>query len=110
MRTQVCILTAVVTIAAFAFLSAAVQAATPRLLPFQGRLTHANGTAIADGATVVQFKLYDAATGGDTVWHGEVQKLTINGGLVSTLLGSRADLSNVDFNQAIYLEITVDAN
>lgn len=86
------------------------QAAPPRLLPFQGRLTDASGTPVADGAKVVQFKIYDAPTGGTAVWSGEVQKLTVNGGLVSTLLGSKADLSGVDFNQAIYLEITVDAN
>ncbi len=87
-----------------------LQAAPPRLLPFQGRLTDAGGTPVPDGAKVVQFKIYDAPTGGNAVWNGEVQKLTVNGGLVSTLLGSKADLSGVDFNQALYLEITVDAN
>ncbi len=87
-----------------------VQAAPPRLLPFQGRLTDANGTPVADGAKVVQFKIYDAPTGGTAVWAGEVQKLTVNGGLVSTLLGSKASLDAVDFNRALYLEITVDAN
>lgn len=85
-------------------------AAVPRLLPFQGRLTDANGTPLADGAKVVQFKIYSAPTGGTIIWSGEVQKLTINGGLVSTLLGSKADLFAVDFNNALYLEITVDAN
>ncbi len=84
--------------------------AGPRLLPFQGRLTDANGVPVADGAKVVQFKIYDAPTGGTAVWNGEVQKLTVNGGLVSTLLGSKADLSSVDFNEEVYLEITVDAN
>ena len=81
-----------------------------KLLPFQGRLTDASGAPVADGAKVVQFKIYDAPTGGTAVWNGEVQKVTVNGGLVSTLLGSKTDLSAVDFNQALYLEITVDAN
>lgn len=84
--------------------------AQPRLLPFQGRLTDASGIPVANGAKVVQFRIYDAPTGGTALWNGEVQKLTVNGGLVSTLLGSKADLSAVDFNQALYLEITVDAN
>ncbi len=93
-----------------AFSCLPAQAAPPRLLPFQGRLTDASGTPVADGAKVVQFKIYDAPTGGTAVWNGEVQKLTVNGGLVSTLLGSKASLEPVDFNEALYLEITVDAN
>ena len=75
--------------------------ASTHLLPFQGRLTDANGQAISDGARVVQFKIYDAPVGGRAVWNGEVQKLSVNGGLVSTLLGSKADLSAVDFNRQI---------
>jgi len=38
--------------------------AGPRLLPFQGRLSDANGQPIPDGARVVQFKIYDAPVGG----------------------------------------------
>jgi hypothetical protein len=82
----------------------------PKLLPFQGRLTDQNGTPVSDGARVVQFKIYDAPVGGRAVWNGEVQKLTVNGGLISTVLGTKAALSGVDFSQNIYLEITVDAN
>ena len=84
--------------------------ASNHLLPFQGRLTDANGQAIVDGARVVQFKIYDAPVGGRAIWNGEVQKLSVNGGLVSTMLGTKADLSAVDFNRQIYLELTVDAN
>src|SRR4029079_17886848 len=91
-------------------LSPRAGAADARLLPFQGRLSDANGNAIPDGAKVVQFKIYDAPVGGRAVWNGEVQKLTVNGGLVSTLLGTKASLSAVDFNQDLYLEITIDAN
>jgi microcystin-dependent protein len=80
------------------------------VIPFQGRLSDANGNAVPDGAKVIQFKIYDAPVGGRAVWNGEVQKLTVNGGLVSTLLGTKADLSNVDFDQDLYLELTIDAN
>lgn len=81
-----------------------------RLLPFQGRLSDANGNSVPDGARVVQFKIYDAPVGGRAVWNGEVQNLSINGGLVSTVLGTQASLAGVDFNQDLYLEVTVDAN
>ncbi|HXI53586.1 MAG TPA: tail fiber domain-containing protein [Candidatus Saccharimonadales bacterium] len=80
------------------------------LLPFQGRLTDASGQPVADGARVVQFKIYDAPVGGRALWNGEVQKLSVNAGLVSTVLGTKADLSVVDFNRQIYLELTIDAD
>ena len=91
------------------FSSSQAQTA-PKLLPFQGRLTTANGAVVPDGAKVVQFKIYDAPVGGQAVWNGEVQKLNVNGGLVNTLLGSKASLAAVDFNLNLYLEITIDAN
>lgn len=84
--------------------------AESRLLPFQGRLTDARGIALAGGAKVIQFKIYDAPVGGRAVWNGEVHKLTVNDGLVNTLLGTKADLSRVDFDQNLYLELTIDAN
>ncbi len=89
---------------------AAFGADAPKLLPFQGRLTDQNGLAVGDGVRLVQFKIYDAPVGGQAVWNGEVQKLTVNGGLVSTVLGSKASLSSVDFNRSLYLEVTIDAN
>src|SRR5688572_13425799 len=95
---------------ALALIAPSPTHAAARLLPFQGRLSDANGAAIADGARVVQFKIYDAPVGGRAVWNGEVQKLSVNGGLVSTILGTKASLSGVDFNQELYLELTIDAN
>ena len=58
----------------------------------------------------MQFKIYDAPVGGQALWNGEVQKLTVNGGLVSTTLGTKASLASVDFNRSLYLELTIDAN
>lgn len=87
-----------------------ISAADTRVLPFQGRLTDAEGRALPDGSRVVQFKIYDAPVGGRAVWNGEVHNLTVNSGLVSTMLGTKAALSGVDFNQDLYLELTIDAN
>lgn len=112
--TRIPSLTALVALSLAAWLpllpSLHAQAPAPKLLPFQGRLTAADGTAVTNGARVVQFKLYDAAVAGRTVWVGEVHKLTVNQGLVSTLLGSRSRLAEVDFDRELFLEITVDAN
>src|SRR5260221_14156513 len=100
---------AATTILIGSFILAAAEPA-PKLLPFQGRLTDQSGVGVSDGVRLVQFKIYDAPVGGQAVWNGEVQKLTVNGGLISTLLGSKASLSSVDFNNALYLELTIDAN
>jgi hypothetical protein len=98
-------------LAATGLLTSAMRTqADTRVLPFQGRLSDANGNALPDGSRVVQFKIYDAPVGGRAVWSGEVQNLTVNSGLVSTLLGTKATLSGVDFNQDLYLELTIDAN
>ncbi len=84
--------------------------AETKLLPFQGRLTDAAGTAFPDGAKVVEFKMYDAPTGGNLKnWAGEVHKLSVNGGLVNTMLGTKASLGSVDFSTPTYLQITIDA-
>lgn len=88
----------------------AQQPPQPRLLPFQGRLTDANGAPVPDGARVVQFKIYDAPVGGQAKWVGEVHKLSVNRGLVNTILGSKASLAGVDFDHSVFLELTVDAN
>ena len=84
--------------------------ADTKLLPFQGRLTDAEGNPVGDGARVVEFKLYDAPTGGNVKWSGEIHKLSVNGGLVNTMLGSKASLGGVEFASATFLQITVDAN
>src|SRR5260221_3094676 len=95
----------------FASFTFAIAQQSPKLLlPFQGRLTDQNGTAVSDGVRLVQFKIYDAPVGGQAVWNGEVQKLTVNAGLISTVLGSKTSLSSVDFNKSLYLELTIDAN
>ena len=81
---------------------------SPKLLPFQGKLADGSGSDVSDGQKVIQFKIYDAPVGGRSIWSGEIQNLAVNGGMVNTLLGSKTSLNGVDFNQTIYLEITVD--
>lgn len=94
----------------FSTTSSLWSAQSGRLLPFQGRITGSSGETSADGVRTVQFKMYDAPVGGRAVWAGEVQRLTVNQGLISTVLGSKASLEGVDFGVPIYLEMTLDAN
>ena len=91
--------------------------AAPKMLPFQGHLTQSNGDAVDDGTKVVQFKIYDAPVSGNAVWAGEVHKLSVNQGLVNTILGTKtafpgnyAEGVKIMFSEPLYMEITVDAN
>jgi microcystin-dependent protein len=47
---------------------------------------------------------------GAAVWPGEVHKLSVNDGLVNTILGTKTSLDDVDFSRTLYLEITVEAD
>ena len=102
------------------FQAGAAPAEPPRLLPFQGHLTDQQGNPVPDGFKVIQFKIYDAPIGGAAVWPGEVHQVSVNGGLVNVILGTKAKFSQtIDsegqsdvllFNRLLYLEIVVDAN
>ncbi len=78
------------------------------MLPFQGYLTHSDGTTLPDGQRLVRFAIYDAPNSGRAVWPGEVHQLSVHAGLVNTILGSRVSLEKIDFSRPLYLEITVD--
>jgi len=88
-----------------------------RLLPFQGYLASPSGEVVVTDTKVIQFKFYDSPVSGTTVWTGEIHKLSVNNGLVNTVLGTKTAFPNtygennkVTFSEPLYVEITVDAN
>jgi len=102
---------------ALAYLASGSTSIAQKLLPFQGHLTSSSGETVADGTKVVQFKIYDSPVSGATVWTGEIHKLSVNNGLVNTVLGTKtafpetyAGGTKVTFSEPLYVEITVDAN
>ncbi|HSA84418.1 MAG TPA: hypothetical protein VLF20_06070 [Patescibacteria group bacterium] len=75
---------------------------------FQGRLVDADGLLVADSTYSVVFTLYDAASGGTTLW-SETQNVATVDGRFQVALGSITSLSGVNFNSdSIYLGITVE--
>ena len=88
----------------------AVADEVPKLLPFQAKLTDAQGAAVTNGVRLIQFRLYPVPVAGTPVWAGEIHRTTVNGGLVNVLLGMRTPFTGVDFNQQLYLEMTVDVD
>jgi len=90
----------------------AVNAApAPTLIPFQGRLTDQQGVAYTTGQYTVIFNLYDQAVGGNVLWTETHQKVGVINGTMNVFLGSiNTALAGVDFSQARYLGITIDAD
>ena len=87
------------------------QAVLTPLLQYQGRLSNpTTGEPVADGSYIMTFRLYDAASGGSTLWT-ETEDVSVQGGLFSTALGDTTALNQSLFNgQALWLGIKVDAD
>ncbi len=89
-------------------LTSSALAAPPELLHHQGRVFDALGAPI-DGGHSLDFRLYDAPSGGSPVWE-ETQTLTLDNGYFAATLGSAVALDLDDFDtDEIYLEIAVDS-
>ena len=82
-----------------------------RYLSFQGRLTNNLGTPITVAKNIV-FKLYDAATAGNTLWNSGTCSITPDSdGIFSTLLGSNCgseiDATVFSENASVWAGVTV---
>ena len=88
-------------------LATAAFAAPPKKLSFQGRLTDGQGQPIT-GTRSIDFRIYDAATGGTLLWE-ENQDVTVTDGAYSAILGSvqAIDTTTMTFDAPYYLGIEV---
>jgi len=83
---------------------------------YQGKLTNSNNVPVADGDYTIKFNLYTTASGGSPIWTenwdgtGGRAKVTIHSGLFSVMLGTYSSLADVDFNQTLYLGVTVESD
>lgn len=88
-------------------LSSAPALAVPTTLSFTGRLQ--DGSGPVSGPVTLNFKLYDAATGGAMVWE-ENQTATGDAGLVYVALGTVSPLNSTVFDgRTLWLETTVNS-
>ncbi len=89
---------------------ARVHAATSSTLNFNARLQNASGSLVADGSYSVQFKLYDAVTGGTNEWT-ETQTVVLKNGYLSANLGSVTPFSGtIDWSQEKWLTMNVNSD
>jgi hypothetical protein len=69
----------------------AVQAAVPQMINYQGTLTEANGTPVANGNYNIQFKIYEVPSGGTVLWSEKwdtsTSQITVVGGIFNVMLG-----------------------
>jgi hypothetical protein len=72
----------------------------------QGTLKDASGSAVADGNYSLIFKLYNSSTGGTAFWE-ETAQVSVLGGIYSHLLGSINSLTASNFNDNVYLGVTI---
>jgi hypothetical protein len=88
-------------------------AAFTKQINYQGKLTNSVGSAVANGAYDMEFKLYTASTGGSAIWtesRNGANQVTVTSGLFSIMLGSVSSLEAVDFNQPLYLSIKINSD
>ncbi len=85
------------------------DAAFNQQINYQGKLTNSANVNVADGSYTFVFNLYQVSTGGAAIWT-ETQTVTVTNGLFSVMLGSVSSLASIDFNQTLYLGITVGAD
>ena len=86
-------------------------------IPFQGVLNDSGGNPVTDGSYDMVFRIYDAASGGTTLWTGthtagNGNPVTVTNGFFDVLLGSGAgNTMTLDFNDdTYYLGISIEAD
>ncbi|MFQ6009054.1 MAG: hypothetical protein ACE5K8_08915, partial [Candidatus Zixiibacteriota bacterium] len=96
---------AVLALASFAF------AAVPQVITYQGRLTDATGTPVADGPYLIKFIIWDDPTASEPAnekWNSGFQTVTVTDGLFNYDLGSNVALPDDLFTDTLrWLGITV---
>ena len=90
------------------FTQTSARGGVPRVMSFQGRLSDANGDAVADGDYSVAFRIYGQETGGAPLWE-EPRTVSVAGGLCSVLLGVVTPL-DLPFDAQYWLAVEVQSD
>lgn len=86
------------------------HAVTNSTINFQARILQSNGAVVADGSQSIQFKIYDAASGGTNEWT-ETQSLNTKNGYITASLGSVTSFpSTIDWSQEHWLTMNVNGD
>lgn len=94
------------------------QAATSKTLNFQARLLSSTGAIVPDGNYNIEFKLYDANSGGSLLWTetrydsngvtaGNDNRVQVKAGYVSVYLGDITDLPSNIWDKQLWLTMNI---
>lgn len=91
-----------------------VEAAFNKQINYQGKITTSASTPL-DGTYNMSFSLYNTETGGTAIWTEDRYifpdgGVSVTEGLFSILLGELTSLNDVNFNQSLYLGITIESD
>ncbi len=101
MRMRYLVFTAVVML----LLSVVALGAVPRLISVQGRLTDATDAPLS-GSYSFLFTIFDASTGGSSLW-SETQNVVVDKGIFNATLGQVTPLT-IGFDKDYWLEVVVN--
>ncbi len=88
--------------------SAAVHAAPPGTIVYQGRLSDASGNP-QNGSFNIEVRLYDVATAGSFLWN-ETQSVVVDDGFYSVTLGDTTPMPPELFAQRLWLGVNVNGD
>src|SRR3989344_7643469 len=98
----------------FATVSQSVNAASSSFnkeINYQGKLTDSSGVLVGDGDYNMFFRIYTASSGGNAIWSesrtSTSTAVTVTNGLFSVLLGDITSISSLNFNQDLYLGVSI---
>jgi hypothetical protein len=85
-------------------------AGIPKLINYQGMLTESDGyTPVADGTYNINFKIYNASSGGDKRWEETQTDVAVTNGLFNVILGgATVGGIDLDFSEEYWLDVTVE--
>lgn len=81
------------------------DAAIPRLINYQGKLTDASRSPLTGSFTMV-FRIYNVSTGGAPLWEESLSGILVSDGLFDVILGSQTALT-LPFDVPYYLETVI---
>jgi len=93
-------------------INAIATAAVPALISYQGRLTTPAGAPVPDGLYSLKFEIYDAPTGGSSLWSSQFHAVQVSSGVYTYVFGQDVPLPANLFQSGAdrWLGITVGAD
>lgn len=88
---------------------AAAQTGSPNLVNYQGFLKNSDGTVFDGNIDFIEFKIYDAPTGGSLLWNEAYTDLPVAEGVFNVVLGTANGLTETMFDdEERWLETVID--